>query len=435
MKRIVIIGAGFAGLAAAKALRHADADILVIDRANHNLFQPLLYQVATTVLSPAQIASPIRGLLKNQRNTTVFLCEVSGINKDAKFVYASNENHQDAAHPYDILVIATGVAHSYFGHDEFAEFAPGLKGLADAVRIRNKVLKAFELAEAEDDPSRRQDLLTFVLVGAGPTGVELASSLAVLVRTSLKEEFHRINLATTHIVLVEMAPRVLGTFASELSEAAKRRLENLGVEVRLGHSVDRIDADGVVVGGERIASKVVIWTAGVAPSPAGKWLNVETDRTGRVRIQNDLTVPGHPDIYVIGDTATLEQDGKPLPGVAQVAIQQGRYAGRRIAQSLLGKPSPNPFRYFDKGNMAVIGAGFAILQAGKVRLSGIVAWLAWAGVHLQFLSTSSLRLTVFLQWIWSFLTGQTGVRLIVNHIPLSKQDKDIELPITSGGRK
>jgi len=258
MKRIVIIGAGFAGLAAAKALRHADADILVIDRANHNLFQPLLYQVATTVLSPAQIASPIRGLLKNQRNTTVFLCEVSGINKDAKFVYASNENHQDAAHPYDILVIATGVAHSYFGHDEFAEFAPGLKGLADAVRIRNKVLKAFELAEAEDDPSRRQDLLTFVLVGAGPTGVELASSLAVLVRTSLKEEFRRINLATTRIVLVEMAPRVLGTFASELSEAAKRRLENLGVEVRLGHSVDRIDADGVVVGGERIASKVVI---------------------------------------------------------------------------------------------------------------------------------------------------------------------------------
>jgi NADH dehydrogenase FAD-containing subunit len=435
MKRIVIIGAGFAGLAVARALRHANADVLVIDRTNHNLFQPLLYQVATTVLSPAQIASPIRGLLKNQRNTTVFLGEVNGINKDAKFVYARNETHQDVAHSYDILVMATGVTHSYFGHDEFAEFAPGLKGLADAVRIRNKVLKAFEVAEAEDDPSRRQDLLTFVLVGAGPTGVELASSLAVLVRTSLKEEFHRINLATTHIVLVEMAPRVLGTFASELSEAAKRRLENLGVEVRLGHSVDRIDADGVVVGGERIASKVVIWTAGVAPSPAGKWLNVETDRAGRVRIQNDLTVPGHPDIYVIGDTAALEQDGKPLPGVAQVAIQQGRYAGRRIAQSLLGKPSPNPFRYFDKGNMAVIGAGFAILQTGKVRLSGIVAWLAWAGVHLQFLSTSSLRLTVFLQWIWSFLTGQTGVRLIVNHIPLSKQRKDLELTTSTGETK
>ena len=435
MKRIVIIGAGFAGLAAAKALRRANADVQVIDRSNHNLFQPLLYQVATTVLSPAQIASPIRGLLKNQRNTTVFLGEVSGINKDAKFVYASNEDHKDAALGYDILVIATGVAHSYFGHDEFAEFAPGLKGLADAVRIRNKVLKAFEQAEVEDDPSRRQDFLTFVLVGAGPTGVELASSLAVLVRTKLKAEFHRINLAASRIVLVDMAPRVLGTFASELSEAARCRLENLGVEVRLGHSVDRIDADGVVVGGERIASKVVIWTAGVAPSPAGKWLNVETDRAGRVRIQSDLTVPGHPDIYIIGDTASLEQDGKPLPGVAQVAIQQGRYAGRRIAQSLLGKPSPTPFRYFDKGNMAVIGAGFAILQAGRIQLSGIVAWLAWAAVHLQFLATGSLRLTVFLQWMWSFLTGQTGARLIVNHIPLSNQNKVIELPIARGERK
>jgi NADH dehydrogenase FAD-containing subunit len=435
MKRIVIIGAGFAGLAAAKALRHANADILVIDRTNHNLFQPLLYQVATTVLSPAQIASPIRGLLKNQRNTTVFLGEVNGINKDAKFVYASDENHKDVAHPYDTLVIATGVSHSYFGHDEFAEFAPGLKGLADAVRIRNRVLKAFEQAEAEDDPNRRQDFLTFVLVGAGPTGVELASSLAVLVRTSLRAEFRRINLAATRIVLVDVAPRVLGTFASELSEAAKHRLENLGVEVQLGHSVDRIDADGAVIGGKRIASKVVIWTAGVAPSPAGKWLNVETDRAGRVRIQNDLTVPGYPDIYVVGDTASLEQDGKPLPGVAQVAIQQGRYAGRRIAQSLFGKPSSRPFRYFDKGNMAVIGAGFAILQAGRVRLSGIVAWLAWAGIHLQFLSTTSLRLSVLLQWTWSFLTGQTGVRLIVNHVPLSKQNRGTEMPGTGLGAK
>jgi NADH dehydrogenase len=435
MKRIVIIGAGFAGLAAAKALRHANADILVIDRTNHNLFQPLLYQVATTVLSPAQIASPIRGLLKNQRNTTVFLGEVNGINKDAKFVYASDENHEDVAHPYDILVIATGVSHSYFGRDEFAEFAPGLKGLADAVRIRNRVLNAFEQAEAEDDPNRRQDFLTFVLVGAGPTGVELASSLAVLARTSLRAEYRRINLAATRIVLVDVAPRVLGTFASELSEAAKHRLENLGVEVQLGHSVDRIDADGAVIGGKRIASKVVIWTAGVAPSPAGKWLNVETDRAGRVCIQNDLTVPGHPEIYVVGDTASLEQDGKPLPGVAQVAIQQGRYAGRRIAQSLFGKPSSRPFRYFDKGNMAVIGAGFAILQAGRVRLSGIVAWLAWAGIHLQFLSTTSLRLSVLLQWTWSFLTGQTGVRLIVNHVPRSKQNRGTEMPGTGLGAK
>ena len=435
MRRIVIVGAGFAGLAAAKALRHAGAEVLVIDRANHNLFQPLLYQVATTVLSPSQIASPIRTLLKNQRNATVALGEVTGIDKEAKCVYASNEDRKDVPVYYDILIIATGVTHSYFGHDEFAEFAPGLKGLADAVRIRNKLLLAFEQAEAEEDPSRHQDLLTFVLVGAGPTGVELAGALALLVRSTLKTEFRRINPASARIVLVDMAPRVLGNFAAELSEAAKRRLDKVGVEVRLGQSVDQIDADGVVVGGERIASKAVIWTAGVAPSPAGRWLNVETDRAGRVRIQDDLTVPGYPDIYVIGDTASLQQDGKPLPGVAQVAIQQGQYAGRRIGQVLLGKPSPKPFRYFDKGNMAVVGAGFAILQAGRVRLSGAVAWLAWALVHLQFLTTTSLRLTVLLQWIWSFVTGQTGVRLIVDHTPLSKSTKDIELPITSGGRK
>ena len=435
MKRIVIVGAGFAGLAAAKALRHANAEVMVIDRANHNLFQPLLYQVATTVLSPAQIASPIRGLLKNQKNATVFLGEVTGINKDAKFVYVSNEDHKCVPLRYDILVIATGVTHSYFGHDEFAEFAPGLKGLADAVRIRNKVLQAFEQAEAEEDPSRHQDLLTFVLVGAGPTGVELSAALAKLVRSTLKTEFRRIDPATARIVLVDMSPRVLGTFAPELSEAAKRRLEKLGVEVRLGHSVDQINADGVVVGGEHIPSKAVIWTAGVAPSPAGKWLNVETDRAGRVCIQDELTVLGHPDIYVIGDTASLEQEGKPLPGVAQVAIQQGQYAGRRIAQSLLGNPSSKPFQYFDKGNMAVIGAGFAILQAGRVRLSGLAAWLAWAAIHLQFLTTTSLRLTVLLQWIWSFVTGQTGVRIIENRVPVSKPNKGVELPIANELRK
>jgi NADH:ubiquinone reductase (H+-translocating) len=426
MKRIVIVGAGFAGLAAAKAVRHSDAEVLVVDRANHNLFQPLLYQVATTVLSPAQIASPIRGLLQKQRNTTVILGEVGGVNKDAKCLYVSNQDQKDVPLRYDILVMATGVTHSYFGHDEFSEFAPSLKGLADAVRIRNKVLQAFEQAEAEEDPSRHQDLLTFVLVGAGPTGVELSAALARLVRSMLKTEFRRIDPAIARVVLVDMAPRVLGTFAAELSEAAQHRLKKLGVEVRLGHSVDQIDADGVVVGGDRIASKVVIWTAGVAPSPAGKWLNVETDRAGRVRVQDDLTVPGYPDIYVIGDTASLQQDGMPLPGVAQVAIQQGQYAGRRIAQSLLGQPSSKPFRYFDKGNMAVVGAGFAVLQTGRVRLSGIVAWLAWAGIHLAFLTTTSLRLAVLLQWLWSFVTRQTGVRLIVNHFALSRPSRDLE---------
>jgi NADH:ubiquinone reductase (H+-translocating) len=307
------------------------------------------------------------------------------------------------------------VRHSYFGHNEFEKFAPGLKSLADAVAIRNKILQAFEQAEAEEDPSRHRDLLTFVLVGAGPTGVEMAGAIAVLVRNTLRSEFRRIDPTSARIVLLDMAPRILGTFAEPLSQAAKRRLEALGVEVRLGRGADQIDEEGVVVAGERIASKTVIWTAGIAPSPAGKWLGVETDRAGRVRIQADLTVLGHPEILVVGDTASLDQDGKPLPGVAQVAIQQGRYAGRLIHSRVTGSSAPPPFRYFDKGNMAVVGKGFAILQSGKFRLSGFLAWLAWAAVHLEFLATSSLRVSVFVQWGWTYITGQRGSRLIVNH--------------------
>jgi NADH dehydrogenase FAD-containing subunit len=290
-----------------------------------------------------------------------------------------------------------------------------LKSLADAEEARNKILQAFELAEAEEDPSRHRDLLTFILVGAGPTGVEMAGALAVLVRTSLKSDFRRIDPASARIVLVDMAPRVLGPFSENLSKAAKQRLEKLGVEVRLGHSVDHIDADGIVVAGERIASKTVIWTAGVAPSPAGKWLKIETDRAGRVRIQKDLTVPGHPEIFVVGDTASLDQNGKPLPGVAQVAMQQGRYAAQLIHSRIVGDPPPAPFSYFDKGTMAVVGKGFAVLQSWKVEVSGFGAWLTWAAVHLQFLATSSLRLSVFLQWIWTYLTGQRGDQLIVSH--------------------
>jgi NADH dehydrogenase FAD-containing subunit len=316
---------------------------------------------------------------------------------------------------YDYLILATGATHSYFGHNEFEEFAPGLKSLADAVSARNRILQAFEQAEAEDDPSRYRDLLTFILVGAGPTGVEMASALAILVRTTLKSDFRRIDPTSARIVLVDMAPRVLPPFSEDLSEAAKRRLEDLGVEVRLGHSVDQIDDDGIVVAGERIASKTVIWTAGVAPSPAGKWLKVETDRAGRVRVQKDVTVPGHPEIFVVGDTASFEEDGKPLPGVAQVAMQQGHYAGKVIHSRVTGNTPPGSFSYFDKGNMAVVGKGFAVLQSHKVRVSGFGAWLAWAAIHLQFLATSSLRLTVFLQWVWTYITGQRGSRLIVNH--------------------
>jgi NADH dehydrogenase FAD-containing subunit len=413
--RVIIVGGGFAGLAAAKALRRTPAEIILIDRTNHHLFQPLLYQVATSVLTPSQIATPIRSILRNHENTTVILGEVTGVDKQQNCIFVSDADRQNVPVVYDYLILATGASHSYFGHNEFAEYAPGLKSLADAEAARNKILQAFEMAEAEEDPAHHRNLLTFVLVGAGPTGVEMAGALAVLVRTSLKSDFRRIDPASARIVLVDMSARVLGPFSESLSKAAKQRLEKLGVEVRLGHSVDQIDSDGIVVGGERIASKTVIWTAGVAPSPAGKWLSVEMDRAGRVRIQKDLTVPGHPEILVAGDTASLDQNGKPLPGVAQVAMQQGRYAGKLIHSRIVGHASPSPFRYFDKGTMAVVGKGFAVLQSGKVQISGFGAWLTWAAVHLQFLATSSLRLSVFLQWIWTYVTGQRGDRLIVSH--------------------
>jgi NADH dehydrogenase len=413
--RIVIVGAGFGGLAAAKALKKTEAEVVLIDRTNHHLFQPLLYQVATSALAPSQIATPIRSIFRDQKNTIVIMGEVTGVDKDLKCVFISDADRQNVPLTYDYLILATGATHSYFGHNEFAEFAPGLKSLGDAEVARNKILQAFELAEVEEDPALHRELLTFVLVGAGPTGVEMAGALSILVRTALKSDFRRIDPTSARIVLVDMTPKVLGPFSENLSKAAKQRLENLGVEVRLGHSVDLIDAEGVVVGGERIPSKTVIWTAGVAPSPAGKWLNVETDRAGRVRIQKDLTVLGHSEIFVVGDTASLDQDGKPLPGVAQVAMQQGRYAGKLIHCRIVGDPPPLPFSYLDKGSMAVVGKGFAVLQSGKVQVSGFGAWLTWAAIHLQFLATSSLRLTVLLQWVWTYVTGQRGDRLIVDH--------------------
>jgi NADH dehydrogenase FAD-containing subunit len=413
--RIVIVGAGFGGLAAIRALRRAPAHVILIDRMNHHVFQPLLYQVATAVLTPGQIGTPIRAIVRKQRNATVILGEVTGVDKDAKRVFVTAADRKGVPVEYDYLIVATGVNHSYFGHNEFAKFAPGLKTLADAVNIRNTVLQTFEQAEVEEDPTRHRDLLTFVLVGAGPTGVELASALAVLTRGTMSSEFRRINPAKARILLVDMAPRVLMQFSESLSQAALKRLETLGVEVRLGHGVEMIDAEGVVIAGERIASKTVIWTAGVAPSPAATWLNAETDHAGRVRVQQNLTVPGHAEILVIGDTAFFEENGKPLPGVAQVAIQQGHYAGKYIHALLGGGQPAKPFKYFDKGSMAVAGRGFAVLQAGNVKVSGLAAWLAWATIHLQFLATSSLRVSVFVQWVLTYLTRQTGSRLIVRH--------------------
>jgi NADH:ubiquinone reductase (H+-translocating) len=412
---IVIVGGGFAGVAAAKSLRHAPVQVVLIDRANHHLFQPLLYQVATSALAPNQIASPIRDILRAQPNATVAMAEVTGVDTEHKWVLAGTADRKHVPISYDYLILATGATHSYFGRDEFANHAPGLKTLADAVAIRNKILQAFEQAETQEDTSIHRDLLTFVLVGAGPAGVEMAGAIAVLIRNSLRTQFRRIDPTSARVILVDMANKVLGPYADDLSAAAKQRLEKLGVEVRLGHGVDQIDENGVIVAGERINSRTVIWTAGVAPSPAGKWLNADTDRAGRVRIQPDLTVPGHPDIFVIGDTATLSQDGKPLGGVAQVAMQQGRYAGRLIHRRVTGKPEPRPFRYFDKGTMAVVGQGYAVLQMRKVHLRGSIAWLAWAGVHIMFLAQPGLRLSVFLQWMWTFLTRQRGSRLIVDH--------------------
>ncbi len=415
MPRVVIVGGGFGGLAAAKALRKSNVEVILIDRQNHHLFQPLLYQVATSVLSPGHIASPIRGILGKHRNTTVILGEVTGVDVGQRRVFVDSSDRAGVALEYDYLILATGASHSYFGHDEFEPFAPGLKSLADAVSIRNRILQAFEQAEAEEDPKRHRDLLTFVLVGAGPTGVEMAGAMAELVRQSLRSEFRRIDPTAARIILVDAGKRVLGTFPERLGAAATRRLEKLGVEVRLGHSVDHIDADGATVAGECIASKTVIWTAGVAPSPAGKWLNAATDRAGRVRVQPDLTISGHPEIFVVGDTASLDQDGHPLPGVAQVAMQQGRYAARLIRRRIAGQAALKPFRYFDKGTMAVVGKGFAVLHSGWVNLSGLLAWMAWAAVHLEFLGQSSLRVSVFVQWVWTYLTGQRGARLIVNY--------------------
>jgi NADH:ubiquinone reductase (H+-translocating) len=412
---VIIVGGGFGGLAAARALKKAPVQVILIDRSNHHLFQPLLYQVATSVLAPGQIASPIRSILKNNENTMVLLGEVTGVDVNARSILADSADRKDVPVPYDYLILATGVQQSYFGHPEYEQHAPGLKCLADAVALRNRILRAFELAEAEEDPAQHQNLLTFVLVGGGPTGVEMASAISVLIRITLKREFRRIDPASARIVLVDRGTRPLATFAPELSEAARRHMERLGVEVRLGQGVDSIDEHGVIVAGERIAAKTVIWTAGVAASDAAKWLNAETDHAGRVRIQPDLSIPGHPEVFVVGDTASLEQDGKPLPGVAQVAIQQGRYAANLIRRKVTGKPAPRPFRYFDKGNLAVVGKNFAVLESHKVKLSGFPAWVVWAGVHLQFLGQSSLRLSVLVQWAWTYVTGQRGSPLIVNH--------------------
>jgi NADH dehydrogenase len=411
LPHVVIIGGGFGGLAAARALKDAPVRITLIDRRNHHLFQPLLYQVATATLPPGHIAAPIRGLLKEQNNVTVVLGEVTGIHAEDSTLNVALSAGGNLQVGYNYLVVATGAEHSYFGRNDFAKHAPGMKTLSDALSIRQRILQAFEQAEAEAHLTN-EGLLTFVLVGAGPTGVEMAGALATLTRKTLKSSFRKIDPGSARIILVDMAPRILGAFEEGLSEKAQKHLEGLGVEVRLGNSIEQIDENGVVLGGERIASKTVIWTAGVAASPVGKWLQAETDRAGRVRIQSNLTVAGRQNIFVVGDTASLDQNGRPLPGVAQVAMQQGNYAGKLIGRRVAGKKDLPPFRYFDKGNMAVVAGRFAVVQSGKMKLSGLSGWLPWAAIHIAYLPLSNLRLSVLMQWVWTHVAGIRSSLLI-----------------------
>jgi NADH dehydrogenase len=411
--RVVIIGAGFGGLAAARALRSAPVEITVIDRSNYHLFQPLLYQVATADLSPADIAAPIRNVLRHQRNTRVLLAEVTGVDPQGQRVFV-----EDRTIPYDYLVIATGAHQSYFGHNDWEPFAPGLKTLDDAAMIRRSMLLAFEAAEMEPDSERRRALLTFVLVGAGPTGVEMAGAMAELAHQTLAPEFRAIDPGRARILLVEALPRILPAFTPILADKAQRALTWLGVEVRTNTPVEAIDAEGVVIAGERVRASTVIWTAGVAASPAARWLGVEGDRAGRVKVKEDLGVPGHRTVFVIGDTASVIQDGKPLPGVAPVAMQQGRYVAQVITRRVAGKASELPFRYHNRGNLATVGRAFGLMERGRLRLWGWFAWALWLSVHIFYLIGFRNRLLVMVQWAWAYLTHQRSARLITcNPVP------------------
>ena len=411
-KRVVIVGGGFAGIAAARALRHADAEVILIDRRNHHIFQPLLYQVATAVLSSSEIAAPIRQLEAKQRNVFVLLAEVTGINAASRTIEVTSPGAGVRKMMFDYLVVATGMHPSYFGHDEFARYAPGLKTLGDAETIRTKILSAFEVAATTEDEDERARKMTFVLVGAGPTGVELAASLAHLVKVTLRGNFRRIDPAKARIILLDGAKRVLPTFAESLSHKVTRRLEKLGVKVMTNVKVETVDEKGVVAGDEMIPSATVIWTAGVAASPIPKMLTAKTDRAGRAVVDPFLKVVDLPGVFVVGDAASVTQNGHLVPGVAQAAIQQGRYVGRLIAKEMMGRKVERPFRYFDKGNMAVVGKNYAVLERGWLRTSGLLTWLVWAFVHILSLPQLQNRLRVQRQWLWSYFTGQRSSRLI-----------------------
>jgi len=417
---VVILGGGFAGLNAAKSLCGAPVRVTLVDRSNHHLFQPLLYQVATAALSAIDIGAPIRQILRRQQNLTVLMDTAEKIDSDQKTVLLTHVGELS----FDYLIVATGATHSYFGNSRWATLAPGLKTIEDALLIRKRVLSAFENAELESDPGVRRSWLTFVIVGAGPTGAELAGALSEIARHTLVEDFRNFDPSDARIILVEAGPRVLPAYPEDLSEKARRQLEKLGVEVRLGTSVTDIERSGVAVGEERIDARTVLWAAGVAASELGASLGVPVDRSGRVRVEPDLTIPGHPDISVVGDLAHIEQDGHVVPGLAPAAVQQGRLAAKNIRLQMRGKPR-QPFRYKDRGSLATLGRKSAVAVLGRAHLTGLLAWLAWLFVHILFLIGFRNRIVVMFEWSKSYLTFQRSARLILGEL-------DSEQPEPSG---
>ena len=420
--KVIIIGGGFGGLFAAQALKSAPVDVTLIDRRNYHLFQPLLYQVATGSLSPGEIAAPLRGVLSRQKNTRVLLGDVQDIDPVAKRVLLAD----GASFEYDSLIVAAGSQSSYYGHDVWQQWAPGLKNLEEATNIRHKILYAFEVAERISDPVQRRAWLTFVIVGAGPTGVELAGAIGEIARQTLKNDFRSIHPADAQIILLDAAPRLLMAFPEDLAQKAERALAKLGVQAKMDAMVKEVDRDGVSLqingSTERLSTKTVIWAGGVTVAPLGKTLakrtGAETDRGGRIKVGPDLTIVNFPDIYVIGDLAlSTGQDGKPLAGVAQVAMQQGAYAAKAIVRRVQGQAKPKPFKYFDKGNLAVIGRAAAVANVFGVHLSGLPAWLVWAFIHIMYIVGFQSRIIVFIKWAIQDVTFSRGARLITGAAP------------------
>ncbi|WP_204623715.1 NAD(P)/FAD-dependent oxidoreductase [Crenalkalicoccus roseus] len=412
--RVVIVGAGFGGLEAARALARAPCEVTLVDRTNHHLFQPLLYQVATAALAPNDIAWPVRSIFRGRRNVTVLMAEVAGVDTAARRV----RTVEGPAIPYDALVLATGATHSYFGHEEWAEAAPGLKTIDDATDIRRRLLLAFERAEIAADEEARRRLLTFAVIGGGPTGVELAGAMAELARHALAEEFRHVDPRRARVVLIEAGPRLLPTFPEELSEEARRSLERKGVQVLTGTRVTGCDPAGVRCGEERIPASTVVWAAGVTASPAGDWIGAERDRAGRILVGPDLSVPGHPEIFAIGDLAAVrDAEGRPVPGNAPAAKQMGRHVGRLLAARAAGRPAPPPFAYRHQGDLATIGRRSAVVAIGRFRLRGLLGWWFWGIAHIWYLIGFRSRVIVSFEWLWSYLTLQRGARLITGAPP------------------